>query len=257
MRKLKFLYETKLAFSDKITKHSFVLRCLPKQTDTQHIKELDFSVSPQETVARSFDSFGNETRSGYIGKPHDFFAFRVSGIVVTDLSLAKKEELNSMYKFPTPLTTITSGAGDFYALAARKGDDVTKALAMSERLHKSFVYKQGCTTTATTAQEALSLGMGVCQDYTHIMLALCRNCGIPARYIAGFMVGEGATHAWLEIYTDGHWFGIDPTNNRLADEQYIKLCEGRDASDCVIDKGVFFGKVEQKQEVYVKVTEIN
>ena len=95
----------------------------------------------------------------------------------------------------------------------------------------------------------------MCQDYTHIMLGLCRHLGIPARYVAGFMIGEGATHAWLEVYARGHWIGIDPTNNRVVDDMYIKMSEGRDASDCIIDKGVFFGNVQQKQSVFVKVTQ--
>ena len=95
----------------------------------------------------------------------------------------------------------------------------------------------------------------MCQDYTHIMLGLCRQLGIPARYVAGFMIGEGATHAWLEVYARGHWIGIDPTNNRIVDDMYIKMSEGRDASDCIVDKGLFFGNVQQKQSVFVKVTQ--
>lgn len=126
---------------------------------------------------------------------------------------------------------------------------------MSSKLYRSFTYKPNTTTTQTTAQQALNQGTGVCQDYTHIMLALCRLCHIPARYVAGFMTGEGATHAWLEIFAGGQWLGIDPTNNRIVDDQYIKLSEGRDASDCIIDKGVFFGNVSQSQSVLVRVTQ--
>ena len=69
------------------------------------------------------------------------------------------------------------------------------------------------------------------------------------------MTGEGATHAWLEIFAGGQWLGIDPTNNRIVDDQYIKLSEGRDAADCIIDKGVFFGNVSQSQSVLVRVTQ--
>lgn len=79
---------------------------------------------------------------------------------------------------------------------------------------------------------------------------------IPARYIAGFMFGEGATHAWVEFYARGHWIGIDPTNDCMVDDKYIKLNEGRDASDVIIDKGVFFGNVQQIQTVNVSVREI-
>ena len=109
--------------------------------------------------------------------------------------------------------------------------------------------------TCNQLLQALEGGGGVCQDYAHIFLALCRLMGIPARYVAGMMVGEGATHAWTEVWILGAWIGFDPTNNRLAGDHYIKLSHGRDFGDCTIDKGCFKGFAAQKQNIYVKVEE--
>ena len=78
----------------------------------------------------------------------------------------------------------------------------------------------------------------------------------PARYVAGMMLGEGASHAWVEVWLDGGWQGMDPTNNRLADETYIKLTHGRDFGDGSIDRGRFLGFAGQSQEICVKVEEI-
>lgn len=94
------------------------------------------------------------------------------------------------------------------------------------------------------------------QDYAHIMIALLRHAGIPARYVNGLMIGEGYTHAWVEIYTGEGWYGLDPTNNLHVDDYYIKLAHGRDYKDCILDKGRFLGIAQQKQEIYVKVEEI-
>jgi len=124
-----------------------------------------------------------------------------------------------------------------------------------ELLNRHFIYKSGSTSITTTAETALRQGCGVCQDYAHILIALCRQQGIPARYVAGFMIGEGVTHAWIEIYAAGKWLAIDPTHNRIVDELYIKLSSGRDFGDCIIDRGIFRGIAKQQQAVTVLVEE--
>lgn len=257
MRKLKFHYETHLAFTGDVVRHTFALRCLPKETCTQSISSVSCEVAPMASFSRATDAFGNNICLGFIQEPHKSFSFRVSGIAVTNSENIDNGPMNPLFYYPTPQTTLTSGYEEYLKLAALQVDPLQKALAMNSALYKKFTYFPKSTTTKTTAQEALNQGKGVCQDYTHIMLALCRKCHIPARYVAGFMVGEGATHAWLEINARGHWIGLDPTNNRIVDDQYIKLSEGRDASDCIVDRGVFFGNVRQTQTVLVRVMEVH
>lgn len=89
------------------------------------------------------------------------------------------------------------------------------------------------------------------------MLAVCRHLHIPARYVAGMLLGEGATHAWAEVFFNGSWHAYDPTNNRIADETYIILSKGRDYSDCIIDKGIFQVRhfTTQNMKVNVIVTD--
>ena len=101
--------------------------------------------------------------------------------------------------------------------------------SLMNAINGAMVYMPGETTIHTTAAMALSGGKGVCQDYAHILIALCRMAGIPARYVAGAMVGEGATHAWAEVWLDGVWTGADPTHCRMTDETYIKFSHGRDS----------------------------
>lgn len=257
MRKLKFHYEMQLAFSSDVVRHSFSLRCLPKDTCTQKISSVSCEISPMASFSRATDAYGNNVCLGFIEEKHRFFSFRVSGVAVTNSENIDKSPLRQIFYYPTPQTTLTRGYQEYLEIAARKHDPLQKALAMNDALYERFVYQSKTTTTKTTAQQALDQGKGVCQDYAHIMLALCRRCHIPARYVAGFMIGEGATHAWVEIYANGQWFGLDPTNNRIADDQYIKLSEGRDASDCIVDRGVFFGDVRQTQTVLVRVMEVH
>ena len=123
-------------------------------------------------------------------------------------------------------------------------------------LYRDFCYTSGSTDIYTTASQAFAKGEGVCQDYAHIMITLCRILGIPARYVNGLMIGEGYSHAWVEIYTGEGWYGLDPTNNLHVDDYYIKFAHGRDYSDCILDKGLFRGITNQTQEIYVNVEEI-
>lgn len=123
-------------------------------------------------------------------------------------------------------------------------------------VYESMQYTKGVTSISTTAEEALSLGQGVCQDYAHILLSLCREEKIPARYVVGLLLGEGESHAWIEAFDGERWRGFDPTNNRLAEEDHIKISHGRDYRDCSINRGVFTGRATQRQTVLVRVTEV-
>ena len=131
-----------------------------------------------------------------------------------------------------------------------------RAVCAMHYLYAHFRYASGVTDIRTTAEEAIALGEGVCQDYAHIMIAVMRRLGIPARYVNGLMIGEGATHAWAELYLDGVWRGFDPTHNRFVDDVYIKLAHGRDYRDCILERGTFWGNAVQKQKIYVSVEDI-
>ncbi len=113
------------------------------------------------------------------------------------------------------------------------------ACAIAHAVHTRLHYVPQSTHVETLAGEAFALNSGVCQDYAHITIALCRMAGIPARYACGFITGEGESHAWVEVYIHGVWYGIDPTQNRLIYHGYIKVAHGRDSADCPMNRGTF------------------
>ncbi len=107
-------------------------------------------------------------------------------------------------------------------------------------------YAHEVTDIDTTAAQALALQQGVCQDYTHIMLALCRLCDIPARYISGHLLGEGGTHAWVEVLLPvtgmpgkAQAIAFDPTHGRRAGISYISIATGRDYLDVAPTSGTY------------------
>jgi transglutaminase-like putative cysteine protease len=131
-----------------------------------------------------------------------------------------------------------------------------KVLQIMQILVREFKYQSGTTNVDTSAEEAFAQGCGVCQDYAHILISLLHLAGITARYVTGFIIGEGVSHAWVEFLDHDKWYGIDPTNNKLVNDEYIKIGHGRDAKDCMINRGIMHGGGLHTQSVRVNVQEV-
>lgn len=251
----------KLSFSEPVNNHRFTLMCIPHDTDMQRIENMTVSVYPDHITSENADSYGNITLFGYTNEFHMSFGFDVSGIAHTALSEYERAgDLHKvgMYRYQTRITVPGSGIKAFYdSLDLSSFDSAkSKALHIMEMLSDYFHYGQGYTGMETTAEQAISGGTGVCQDYAHIMLSLCRLERIPCRYVAGMMLGEGSSHAWVEIWDENRWIGFDPTNRKVVDGDYIKISNGRDSSDCLVNQGIFTGHVTQTQEISVLVEEV-
>lgn len=111
-------------------------------------------------------------------------------------------------------------------------------------IYDTFTYTKNVSTVTTTGAQAFAMVKGVCQDYDHVMIGICRYFQIPARYVSGMMIGEGYSHAWVEIFSDGKWYGFDPTNHLLIDDTYIRFSRGR---DCILNQGIYYGICQEKQ----------
>jgi len=121
-------------------------------------------------------------------------------------------------------------------------------------------YESGLTHVGTRASEAFKLAKGVCQDYAHIMLSLCRLAGLSARYVSGYLPGEGQMHAWVEILLPvgpeqiPTWVAYDPTHIRRCDERYITVGIGRDYQDVAPTSGFYSGEAASTLESQVSVS---
>lgn len=244
-----------------VTDHSFSLKCLPRSTARQRVDELYYDVKYAEGVTEDRDSFGNIVLNGRISKPHREFCLKVWGKVSTGYDIAEERDAdpikNGVFKFQTPMTKPGESLREYYERLSLEEfeDSLETADKIMAELFKTFTYSKGVTSVKTFAEEAMCRGEGVCQDYAHIMISLLRMKGIPARYTVGMFVGEGETHAWVEVLCNGSWYGYDPTNNKKVDEEYIKISSGRDASDCSVNKGIFIGIANQQQEVNLSVSQ--
>ncbi|MGN1185210.1 MAG: transglutaminase domain-containing protein [Oliverpabstia sp.] len=261
MKTWKMTYELCCHFGSPVTGHSYSLRCFPREMFHQRVQSCKYEVIPCSGGGRGRDSFGNSLLIGKSNEPHEWFLVRVDAIVA--IENLEEPELKlyfqlGMYRSPTKLTRTGDRLTEFIRKIPKNQqcNPWERTMVLMHELYAAFRYESGSTGFLTTAEEAFSQGCGVCQDYAHILLALCRREGLTARYVAGTIPGEGETHAWIEVWHEGRWKGFDPTNDRETDESYLTFAVGRDAEDCSLSRGVFIGAGNQNQYIRCEMTPI-
>lgn len=139
---------------------------------------------------------------------------------------------------------------------------------LMRRIHSDFKFVSGATTISTPLLQVFEQRKGVCQDFAHIGIACLRSIGLAALYVSGFietippegkkkMVGSDASHAWFAVYSPTFgWIDFDPTNNQLANDQYITVAHGRDYADVTPLKGVIFSSGRHQLHVSVDVVRV-
>ena len=170
---------------------------------------------------------------------------------------------------PTPLTRPTPALDAFVARhRIRRGDTpLSSVRELTSRIHAALGFERGRTRVDSPIDDALMAESGVCQDFSHIMLAIVRSWGIPAQYVSGYLfpVREGreqamaqASHAWIECLLPGlGWVGADPTNNTVSPGHHIRVARGRDYRDVPPIRGTFRGSAQQELEVIVRVAAVD
>lgn len=254
----KFLYsiKTDLIFSEPVKDHTFVLRATPLVEPGQESLRSSLACQPDCRLAQGSDAYGNTVFQGYIQAPHTSFSFSSTGEVSIDSQRHSKTEPAPYYAKPTELTKLKGTLLEYFEQNRVSGCPDKIADHWLELISKDFRYKKGVTNVATTASEAWALEEGVCQDYSQILLALLRGDGILCRYVAGLLTGEGATHSWVEFYNGNSWVGIDPTHHRHCNEEYMKISQGLDFSECALERGVFRGNATQTMYTKANLIEI-
>lgn len=162
-------------------------------------------------------------------------------------------------------TRLTTPDARIMKAAAQLRTEAAWGLPLAERIndwvYQSMTYEHGPTGVRTTAAEALAIGRGVCQDYAHVMLSLCRACALPARYVSGHMVGEGGTHAWVEVVLpigdgtgDAIAWPFDPTHASRGGLNYLTIAVGGDYADVAPTSGTYTSPVQGRLVTRKRVT---
>lgn len=258
-KSLNFEYSMSLDFSHPVNNHKFTLRMIPCSDDRQQITTYHVNIEPLCELHNGQDTFGNSYIFGEIKEAHTRFSVTVNGVAIVSadkqITVDKSMIMLAPFRFPSQYTKPGPHINEYFDIQKQRTYENTYDFCarIMHQINNDMVYSKGVTDINTTAEQAFEKRQGVCQDYAHIMLALCRMQNIPCRYVVGMMQGEGVSHAWVEICANGIWYGMDPTNDKLVDDTYIKISHGRDYKDCIVNRGVFTGIGTQTQSVHVNV----
>ena len=189
------------------------------------------------------DRFGNTIVNAGVPMVEHTIEFQTRALVIRTSTDGHPPPWNSAAPTQTRLTTADEAIRQAARSLGTSRDLLETADAICELIHSSFTYAHDVTSVHTTAAQAWQLRSGVCQDMAHVMIAMCASLGICARYVSGHLVGDGASHAWIEVLDPVRRVvvAIDPTHRRHTDLRYITTATGRDYRDVAPTSGTYTG----------------
>lgn len=258
-------HTTTFTYAARIGEAYTELRLRPLSSGGQDCTSFRLVTDPPGVSIRAYrDRLGNHVHQLEVLEDHD----RISMTALSEVSTAPA--FADAAREPSPLELYDYLAPTVYApfsealvelsSAAEGGTETERAVEVMRTVRSLLVYEPGTTDVMTRADAALALGRGVCQDFSHVMLAACRRAGIPSRYVSGYLYdplgqGEVASHAWLDVLdAERGWVSLDPTHDREQNEAYVRVAVGRDYADVPPTRGVWKGTTQETLEVAVRIT---
>ena len=277
-------HHTRYRYEAAVSESTMEVRMQPRTDRQQRCLNFQLAVSPHAQVLTTDDCVQNVIHYFDIPRSHAELILRAQSLVMVQegpplpdaLAGSEWDALNetavtermwdwlapSHYARPTSLLAAFSEEIGF----GRDQDPLTAILQLNENVHDAFEYTPMSTAVDSPIDTALENRRGVCQDFTHVMTALLRQQGIPARYISGYVFQEpekkkeqdlsSASHAWVEAFLPSvGWIGLDPTNNSRVEDKHVRIAIGRDYADVPPTRGVYKGNVKSELTVGVHISE--
>jgi transglutaminase-like putative cysteine protease len=276
---LRIEHETRLDYSEPVIEHVFELRMAPSSDEDQTTLGCRIQVTPSGTSTTYLDGFGNRV---------ELLNIMSSGksVVVRATSFVRTHRRPALDRFGDTLTTAMVESAQTHVdaieflqsspllrpcpaldtilaecAAPMDGLVLNTITHIREFVHKSMRYSKDTTNAATGLSEIVEHRSGVCQDFAHLMIAMCRKLGIPARYVSGYahqvgnQAAEVATHAWCQVWIGANegWVDVDPTHNLFPQDHHVVTAVGRDYSDVPPNRGAWKGEADETMTVMVKV----
>jgi len=258
------------------------VRLQPLACATQTLLDFDLVIQPPATVIAFRDYYGNAVHDFGVPYLHELLVIEATSDVVThagedeaiggpidgepDLSVLlvtlrdNAALADEFAEFLGPSSYIVL-ADDSAALARTLLADDPSVTALGflyravDHVRSSLEYRLGTTTVNSSVAEVLEGGSGVCQDFAHVLISLCRNVGLPARYVSGYLGGveeSTASHAWAEAYVPPYgWIGVDATLGTRCTGRHVKVGIGRDYADVAVLTGTYQGGGQATLDVQV------
>jgi transglutaminase-like putative cysteine protease len=258
---------TQLGYDEPIVEAYTEVRLKPAHRDGQRCSAFSLTTEPRgATVQEYVDRFGNVVHHFDVLEAHERLAVVARSEVWTPARYIADAPTPSPldhwdFLAPSRYVPVTDALTELAAAADGDADARATAIALMGAVRGAMTYERGTTDVHTTATEALGDGRGVCQDFAHVMIGLCRARRIPARYVSGYLYdgsngGHGESHAWVDVHVgDAGWLSLDPTHDTEQTEHYVRVAVGRDYADVPPSRGVYRGTATETLEVKVTIRE--
>jgi transglutaminase-like putative cysteine protease len=252
-------HKTAYSYEHYVAHSTQYLRLTPSDSSRQ--KVLSWDLRLPTLASRSRDAYGNILHVITVDFPHQDIVIEAEGYVeVDDCAREPADNLSPLiFLRSTPLTVADPALTTFaLPLAALAKDFPEKAAwQLLEKLRAHMTFQSGETDVCTTAAEAFIKRQGVCQDFAHVYLACAHSLGIPARYVSGYLytaqAEHVASHAWVEVWMDDYWWGLDVANGVEASHQHLKLAIGMDYLEACPVRGMRSGGGSETMQANARV----
>lgn len=276
------IHDTVFHYDHPVSESIMEVRLHPRDDERQRCQRCTLNITPKAPVHSFVDALGNHVHHFNIPNPLTTLIVRADTVVEVweppvlpdtlplhswDALTAEQYHERLDMVLPSRFTPASPMLLTFMEQhhIDRQNDPLSTVQRISALLYAHITYAPQSTTVDSTIDEVLMHRRGVCQDITHLMIAICRRLGIPSRYVSGYLYHRrsdhdrsqaDATHAWLEVWLpELQWVGIDPTNNIWAGERHIRVAIGRDYADVPPTRGVYRGPAQEHLEVAVSVND--
>jgi transglutaminase-like putative cysteine protease len=273
-------HQTSFEYSQPISESIMEVFMQPRTEGVQRCLRFKLQTYPRARIFEQRDHLGNAIHFFDIPAQHQRLVLAAESLVelvappplpdaLTDAAWDALDAETHHGEFwdmltPSPRTETSTSLTDFVRELGirRQYDPLTLLRSINTQVFDALDYVPNSTDVDSPIDDVLEARRGVCQDYSHVMIALVRGLGIPCRYVSGYLYNRkddrstpDASHAWVEAYLPSlGWIGFDPTNNVLAGERHIRVAVGRDYNDVPPTRGIFKGKAESELAVEVHVT---
>jgi transglutaminase-like putative cysteine protease len=268
---LEIQHETRFEYTEPVMEWVSEVRMEPASNTGQSCHSFHLAITPTADVYRYHDGFGNRVHHFNLLSARGEVRILAASVVETDprpseLALSRATypcsfddaglQVLDFLKFRGP---IRPGPRLDELVARLRPDPGTRLADIVERvgayIGSHFGYARAVTLASSPIDDVLEHGKGVCQDFTHLMIAVLRSFGMPARYVSGYIHRpdkQSQSHAWCEtLLPDVGWASFDPTNNCPANEHFVKVAIGRDFTDVPPNRGAYRGRAQES--IFVRV----
>ncbi|KIN74860.1 transglutaminase family protein [Sulfitobacter guttiformis] len=262
--KLKITHTTRYSYDMPVLYGLQQLRLTPVTDRQQTVLNWDIAIEGGTRELSCTDQYNNHCTLIQAKDGATQIALTVSGEVETHSSDGIYGKVYGTaplwhFKQSTNRTMAGSGIAKLSELITDSGGNLNELHSLSEKILAAAPYGKAVTDVTTTAEQALGLGGGVCQDHAQIFISAVRHAGIPARYVSGYLmmddrIDQDASHAWAEAHIDGlGWVAFDVSNGISPDERYVRLAVGRDSIDAAPVSGMRMGNARETMSVSLQI----